>query len=128
MFSVTLTHCCAARLGPINFLPDHMHEGNCEVPSDLGNSFAFDGENFTEYPEKNGHQQIPEVIATATNNVTSSQFGVLCAYDGHAVDVGRVAVDATWHHWFNINTIPYTMHQIPCTLHTLLIPLRSGRK
>ncbi len=97
---------CGAN-GPINYLPDHMHEGNCEVPENLGNSFTFTGDTFVEYPSKNDHQQVPEVIATATNNLSPDRFGVIGAYDGHAVDVGRVIVDATWHHWFNINTLPY---------------------
>ena len=93
--------------GVIDYLPDHMHEGSCEVPLDLNNSWTFNGQEFVEYPTKDGHQQIPEVIACATNNITSDEFGVLAAYDGHSVDVGRVVVDATWHHWFNINIMPY---------------------
>lgn len=93
--------------GVINYLPDHMHEGECEVPSNLNNSWSFGGQTFVEYPEKNGHQQRPEVIAFANNNLSANQFGVLGAYDGHQVEVGRVLVDATWHHWFNINTLPY---------------------
>jgi hypothetical protein len=30
-------------------------------------------------------------------------FGAIRAYDGHRASVGRVVVDATWHHFFNIN-------------------------
>jgi hypothetical protein len=93
--------------GVINYLPDHMHEGLCEVPGNLGNSWTFDGQTFVEYPSKDGYQQRPEVVAYATNNHSGDEFGVLAAYDGHRVDVGRVVVDATWHHWFNINTLPY---------------------
>ncbi|MEJ6404269.1 hypothetical protein [Yoonia sp. 2307UL14-13] len=94
--------------GILNYLPDHMHEGLCEVPDDLGNSWTFDGQEFTEYPDdSNGVQVRPEVIAYADNNVNAQEFGVLGAYDGHRADVGRVVVDATWHHWFNINTMPY---------------------
>ena len=94
--------------GILNYLPDHMHEGLCEVPTDLNNSWTFAGQTFTEYPDDSSGQQVrPEVIAWAHNNVSSSEFGVLAAYDGHRADVGRVVVDATWHHWFNINTMPY---------------------
>jgi len=93
--------------GPLTYLPDHMHEGHCEVPSDLTASFTFDGVEFDEYPEKNGARLAPEVIAWATNTVTNDEFGVVAAYDGHRADVGRVVVDATWHHWFNINVLPY---------------------
>lgn len=93
--------------GVINYLPDHMHEGWCEVPKDLSKSWTFESKTFTEYRTKNGHQQRPEVIAYADNNHSNRQFGVIAAYDGHRVDVGRVVVDSTWHHWFNINTLPY---------------------
>jgi hypothetical protein len=30
-------------------------------------------------------------------------FGILGGYDGHQVNIGRVVVDSTWHHWLNIN-------------------------
>lgn len=93
--------------GVINYLPDHMHEGLCEVPTDLTATLTFSGQNFTEYPTVSGHQERPVEIAHADNNMSSSRFGVLAAYDGHRVDVGRVLVDATWHHWFNINITPY---------------------
>ena len=36
-------------------------------------------------------------------------FGVVGAYDGHAVDVGRVAVDSTWHHFVNITHLVTTI-------------------
>lgn len=93
--------------GVIIYLPDHMHEGLCEVPANLGQSWTFDGETFAEYPSHNGHQESPEVIAWATsgNGGVAGDFGVLGAYDGHRSNVGRVVVDATWHHWFNINLL-----------------------
>lgn len=93
--------------GVINYLPDHMHEGLCEVPADLTQSFSFDGYTTTEYPTVGGHQEVPQVIAWATNTVSNTEFGVLAAYDGHRAGVGRVLVDATWHHWFNINLIGF---------------------
>jgi len=90
--------------GPINYLPDHMHEGECEVPGDLTGSYNFDGYSGDEYPTVNGARVSPEVIATAQSNGTNdSSFGVLSTYDGHAAGVGRVLCDATWHHWFNTN-------------------------
>ena len=33
------------------------------------------------------------------------EIGVLSAYDGHNVDVGRILADSTWHHWFDINLL-----------------------
>lgn len=94
--------------GVIDLLPDHMHEGRCEVPSDLSRTFTFAGYTTTEYPTVNGHQPQPEVIAWATTrNTDGAEFGVLGAYDGHHAGVGRVVVDATWHHWFNINLLGF---------------------
>lgn len=92
--------------GVIKVLPDHMHEGLCEVPSDLTQTFNFDGYNVTEYPLVGANRIKPEVIANATNHQTNpdSSFGVIAALDGHKhADIGRVLVDATWHHFFNIN-------------------------
>jgi hypothetical protein len=101
-------------MGVIDFLPDHMHEGLCEVPANLNQSFTFDGYTVTEYPTLAGHQQVPEVIAWAdSHGTTATQFGVLAAYDGHRVNVGRVLVDATWHHWFNINLVGFVNATTP---------------
>lgn len=35
--------------------------------------------------------------------VNAETFGCIGAYDGHGAEVGRVAVDSTFHHFFNIN-------------------------
>ena len=92
---------CGPR-GAITVFPDHAHEGDCIVPAAL---------SAAEYPGG----VAPEVIARGRNVVgrTKSgftiveprEFGLLGAYDGHlpAANVGRVLVDSTWHHWFNIN-------------------------
>ena len=90
--------------GVINKLPDHMHEGLCEVPSDLTRSFTFDGYTIEEYPMVGGTNLKPEVIAQADNHTADTEFGVIAALDGHRhATIGRVLVDATWHHFFNIN-------------------------
>jgi hypothetical protein len=39
----------------------------------------------------------------ATTPATGRVFGVIGAWDGHRVGKGRVVVDSTWHHFFNIN-------------------------
>jgi hypothetical protein len=31
------------------------------------------------------------------------RFGLVSAYDGDRVGIGRVVVDSTWHHWFSFN-------------------------
>ncbi len=94
--------------GVIKVLPDHMHEGLCEVPSNLGNSFTFDGYTIVEYPIVGSRNLPPEIVAKATNHVTSQRFGVIAALDGHRhSNIGRVLVDATWHHFFNVNIRQY---------------------
>jgi hypothetical protein len=98
--------------GIIDVLPDHMHENRIVQPS------AAIAADATEWPGNQPH----EVIATArviphTNTdgfgftsgpvaeegLPAGEFGVLGAYDGHPQSVGRIVVDATWHHWFNVN-------------------------
>jgi hypothetical protein len=112
-------------LGRVNVLPDHMHEGWCEVPSDLSRNEDLPGRSGKpEYPLGiDGIQVEPEVIAEAnvlpheTHNqefggsfavspmTGDYSFGVIAAYDGHRANIGRVVVDATWHHFVNINLI-----------------------
>ena len=94
--------------GPISVLPDHMHEGECALPQDFSGNYTADTYTTVQWP---GTVR-PEIIADATVNahtdpvfgaVNPKTFGVIAAYDGHAASVGRVATDATWHHWFNVN-------------------------
>jgi hypothetical protein len=106
--------------GPIDILPDHPHEGEVidEAVIDLNATFGpFDGYGNAEYPSSVvGFQPRPEVIAwarvlpghteTADTNkgaANTRRFGVIGVYDGHGVNVGRVCVDSTWHHWFDVN-------------------------
>lgn len=86
--------------GPINVLPDHQHEGEATAP----NPVAGD----PKWPTKAGHQERPEVIAWGAikdpdADKYGQEIGVISAYDGHNVDVGRIVADSTWHHWFDIN-------------------------
>ena len=86
--------------GPIDILPDHQHEGEALAPAvAVGDP---------HWPSKAGHQELPEVIGfgkikdpAATHH--GKEIGVVSAYDGHNVDLGRIVADATWHHWFDIN-------------------------
>lgn len=116
--------------GVIDVLPDHMHEGECEVPENLDKQFSFDGYTGTEYPSTPaGYRPIPEVIAYGVvkpghttrldpkdffnppqsgfldPTTIADTFGAIGVYDGHVADVGRVVVDSTFHHFFNINLI-----------------------
>lgn len=97
--------------GPIDVLPDHEHEGEALAPAVGGNP---------QWPTKGGIQEAPEVIAwgsikdpAATNH--GHEIGVISAYNGHMVDVGRIVADSTWHHWFDINLIGLTGSGAPYT-------------
>lgn len=108
-----------SRDGPIRVLPDHPHEGRCEVPGNLGGNFTIGADSFREYPDgPDGQPLAPQVIATATMlagaaapefgkpAIAGGTFGVIAAWDGHrAGNFGRVVVDATWHHFINVNLI-----------------------
>jgi hypothetical protein len=101
------------RTGRIEVLPDHPHEGECQIPPDVTLDFG----GVPEYPLDSGGTRImPEVIAwsrvPAGNNARGSKmatighiFGAISAYDGHRAGVGRVVCDATWHHFINVNLI-----------------------
>ena len=86
--------------GPIDLFPDHQHEGEALAP--------IPAPDDPKWPTKNGHQERPYVIGwgkikdpDATRH--GQEIGVVSAYDGHNVDVGRIVADSTWHHWFDIN-------------------------
>lgn len=105
--------------GVITILPDHPHEGwvydDAEI--DLTQNFSFGAYvNKPEYPAPSGNQPTPEWVAKAhvqpdhTNTsdlfkgaADAKTFVAIGAYDGHRANVGRVVVDSTWHHWFNVN-------------------------
>ena len=111
--------------GVINVLPDHMHEGRCEVPSDLSKTFIINAQAHDEYPKRSdGTRVSPEVVAWANvksrtkdpnfddptedlrdsnTNVNGDDFPVIVAYNGRLAKVGRVVVDSTFHHFTNIN-------------------------
>ena len=113
----------------ITVLPDHQHEGECVIPSDLTQSFKFDGgERFDEYPKlpRSKHRLAPDVVAISTSAggylrgdlvihvppVEPRSFNVIVSYDGHLIErvkgkekmrIGRVVVDSTFHHFLDIN-------------------------
>jgi hypothetical protein len=41
----------------------------------------------------------------STSDVFTKRFGLVGAYDGDSVGIGRVVVDSTWHHWFSYNLV-----------------------
>jgi hypothetical protein len=104
----------------ITVLPDHMHEGECVVPKgdDLKKCILFDGVNLgDEFPKLPNveDRHPPEVVAVSTSAggylrshtgvepVEPRCYNVIVAYDGQYVNVGRVVVDASFHHFVDIN-------------------------
>lgn len=121
----TYTHpVLSTSAGPLDVLPDHMHEGEIITPWDMTMTVRSDAQEFVEYPvNADGSREQPVIIATGQvlKHVTDQQlahgsdaaevqarsFGVIGAYDGNETDrgVGRVVVDSTRHHFFDINLI-----------------------
>lgn len=104
----------SAALGPIEVFPDHPHEGECRIPADLNTMFTLAGENKQEWPDaiSGGGKVVPEMVAMSMSHgdafpgkdaLTPRAFMAIVAYDGHRASRGRVATDATWHHFVNIN-------------------------
>ena len=108
----------------ITVYPDHMHEGNT-LGEVTGYPYAsatasFSGETFTEFPEVDGHREMPRVIAQGSTTAFSSYYAhdgtpvdpavpspktvnTLSVYDGRTVGVGRVVTGSTFHHYVDIN-------------------------
>jgi hypothetical protein len=114
--------------GVVDVLPDHMHEGEIVNPADidLQKQLRFKGAPFDEYPkDANGIRVRPFIVATGQTfaHITAAtehhntdpnnsveiprSFGIIGAYDGRLTGrgTGRVVVDSTWHHFFDINLI-----------------------
>ena len=115
------------KTGVINVFPDHPHEGEIIEENQIVLNGTINFGNYTgkpEYPSVGGVQVKPQVIAHARVNgdhtegrfgmsgtdqnkgaANAKRFGCVGAYNGHEANVGRVAVDSTWHHWFDVNLI-----------------------
>jgi hypothetical protein len=87
--------------GIIDIMPDHPHEGECKPPI----SFTV-----------NGVTVPTQIIATSfvlggstTGGGTGKAltephcFPSIAVWDGRLANAGRIVVDATWHHFVNIN-------------------------
>jgi hypothetical protein len=98
----------------IEIFPDHPHEGECRLPRDLTTRFTLDGIEVDEWPAASGGggRVAPEGVARTMSHgdafpgkqaLEPRDFLSIAAYDGHRAGVGRVATDATWHHFVNTN-------------------------
>jgi hypothetical protein len=112
-------------LGVLDHMPDHMHEGKVALAEGYATATLPDGGY--EFPELSSDhaQPLPEIIATGTSMPEeiwiaygastgfsgdthpgfSGSYGVVGAYDGQPLGVGRIAVDSTFHHFFDVNLI-----------------------
>lgn len=113
---------CHPRLGPIDVMPDHAHEGLCRDTGAvaLNGTYNFDGAgNQPEYPDATagGPKPAPMIIAYGSTlgdppynfekgpQPARSRFPMISVYDGHLAGVGRCATDSTWHHWMDVNIL-----------------------
>jgi hypothetical protein len=53
-------------------------------------------------PTPVGNRALPR-LGDASVGRSTVRFGLVGAYDGDRVGIGRVVVDSTWHHWFSYN-------------------------
>jgi hypothetical protein len=114
--------------GELRSFPDHMHEGEVVLPVPVSGS----GLDPAEYPAGwswlkrarvtpqpriiatgsvlPGHQTTvtntcgdfqPDSVATIGRN----DVGILCAYDGAEIGLGRIVTDSSFHHYLDINLI-----------------------
>jgi hypothetical protein len=81
-------------LGPIDVFPDHQHEGEAVAPP---------AAPATEWPGGIAAEVVARGTVIDPNATPGRSIGVLSAYDGHQVGVGRIVADSTWHHHFDIN-------------------------
>jgi hypothetical protein len=113
-----------SRWGAIDQFPDHMHEGEVVEPANLDAVISLPGMTFDEYPRDSGGRRVsPEVVAWGWSAgradpevmhgihvgdpgpANKRWTGTVGVYDGRRCGVGRIVVDSTWHHFFDINLI-----------------------
>ena len=91
----------------IEVFPDHMHEGEVVIPTDL---------NCEIWPCSSGFQPKPRLLAKGTDKRDKRKLGVVAAYDGDAANRGRIVADSSWHHYFNVNLNLFPSNSPPGTV------------
>jgi hypothetical protein len=110
---------CHPELGPIDVMPDHPHEGRTREVAEMNLAASYDfggGVAGDDFPNASAGGPVPLVIAHGDTmpapptskpykgNCGAYRFPMISVYDGRSAGVdGRVAVDSTWHHWFDLN-------------------------
>ena len=123
--------------GPISGFPDHMHEGMVITPWSYTEPL-LPGDTRMEYPTVAGYQEKPVILAQGTTipghgaertddtapcesnfsnetelTIASFTIDILCAYDGHSVNCGRVVTDSSFHHYLDLNLLGDPCSSIP---------------
>lgn len=80
--------------GMIEVLPDHVHEGICRD--------SFSATDLEEFPGNGSHMPLA-IALSQRHDAPPATFPAICAYDGHPANVGRVVVDASFHHFVKVN-------------------------
>lgn len=81
----------------LDLFPDHIHEGEVIIPSELGDKWPPAGVPSEAKPR-------PVVIARGCDKRRCASRAVLALYDPpEALKAGRILADSTWHHYLNIN-------------------------
>ena len=120
----------------ITILPDHMHEGECVPIGEIQKAAATDPVVESEFPPASSGAPVwPQVVAISTSAggaffvktgvvpVEPRCYIIIEAYDGHLVQVkdaqgvttrlGRVVVDASFHHFVEDNLKGYIVQGQP---------------
>jgi hypothetical protein len=98
---------CHPEHGPIDVFPDHPHEGWCYDTHEINNAG-------NEFPQTGSNPPMPRSIAHVRSlpdppwnfekgDQPGRKFSAITIYDGQRISLGRVVVDSTWHHWFDMN-------------------------
>lgn len=90
--------------GVIDIMPDHPHEGECKPEATF---------TVTNPKTGNNHDISSQIIATSFVLAGSTApgkaptdphcFPSIAVFDGRPANVGRIAIDSTWHHFVNVN-------------------------
>ncbi|MEL6533915.1 MAG: hypothetical protein AAFQ98_00820 [Bacteroidota bacterium] len=105
--------------GVLNTMPDHPHEGQCKEETTFvvtdpktGLEHSIDTQNIAISVVKGGN--VAETSSKKDPTIPHC-FPSIGVFDGRPGNVGRIVVDATWHHFLNYNLSEFderTMQQI----------------
>jgi hypothetical protein len=78
---------------PVRKFPDHGHESELLAPEDLNDDWP-EGPPFPVVAASGIDKRFPDMTRI---------YKVVVAYDGDSVSVGRIVMDSSFHHYFNVN-------------------------